>query len=393
MTAIPPSIIGTVSLILAEAYTHAQLNALFMAARFPGDAPEGNKIEKCRNWLRRANGECSDPLKMFGALIGEFMDAEPSLWVLDRSGGGDLRERISVALSREGLSYSRGGYIHGASLSGPSRSLAERIKPDGIQAIEIEYDRAYKSIESDPGAAVTAACAILESVCKFYLEEQVLPLPNKQVLGTLWPEVATHLGLSPKAVADDDLKRILQGLYSIGDGVAALRTHERLGSRAVRAQELSPRTPPRAPRSSCRAHHGYVRVGNVGRQKRLVTTERTILGAWQQQFLSEKTLFLEGTSRSRTNRRASPSARGPCCLGYCDAKQHRGQRDTPEHPADSSRSGTTSVWGEGRRWPDHWDVSSSLPSSSSRTGAASRAARNSPMLITSASLNTSPTPM
>jgi hypothetical protein len=34
---------------LAEAYTHAQLNALFMAAEFSGDAPEGNKIEKCRN--------------------------------------------------------------------------------------------------------------------------------------------------------------------------------------------------------------------------------------------------------------------------------------------------------------------------------------------------------
>jgi hypothetical protein len=66
MTAIPPSIIGTVSPILADAYTHAQLNALFMAARFPGDAPEGNKIEKCRNWLRRANSECDDPLRMFG---------------------------------------------------------------------------------------------------------------------------------------------------------------------------------------------------------------------------------------------------------------------------------------------------------------------------------------
>ena len=166
MTAIPPSVIGTVSPILAEAYTHAQLNALFMAAGFPGDAPEGNKIEKCRNWLRRANSESSDPLRMFGALIAEFMDAEVSPWVMDRSSGEDLRDRIAAALAREGMSYSRGGYIHGAALSGPSRSLAERIKSDGIKAIEIEYNRAYKSIESDPGAAVTAACAILESVCK-----------------------------------------------------------------------------------------------------------------------------------------------------------------------------------------------------------------------------------
>ena len=77
------------------------------------------------------------------------------------------------------MSYSRGGYVHGAALSGPSRSLAERIKSDEIQAIEIEYDRAYKSIESDPGSAVTAACAILESVCKCYLEEEGIALPKE----------------------------------------------------------------------------------------------------------------------------------------------------------------------------------------------------------------------
>lgn len=253
MTAIPPSIIGTVSPILAEAYTHAQLDLLFMAADFPGDPPEGNKLDKVRNWMRRANNESYDPLTMFGRLIAEFMDAETSLWVTDRSSGQDLRPRIIAALAREGLSYTRGGYIHGASLSGPSRSLAERIKSEGIHAIEIEYERAYKSIESDPGAAVTAACAILESVCKYYLEEQRIPLPKKQVLSTLWPEVANHLGLSPKDVADDDLKRILQGLYSIGDGVAALRTHK--GSAHGQSNSRGYRIAPRHARLAVHAAH------------------------------------------------------------------------------------------------------------------------------------------
>lgn len=187
-----------------------------MAMGFPGDPPEGNKIEKCRNWLRRANAQSNDALRLFASLIAEFMGAEPTPWVMDHATGEDMRDLISAALATEGLSYKRGGYIYGASLFGPSRSLAERIKSEGIKAIEIEYDRAYKSIETDPGAAVTAACTILESVCKCYLEEQGLALPNKQVLGTLWPTVAKHLGLSPKDVADDDLKRILQGLYSTG---------------------------------------------------------------------------------------------------------------------------------------------------------------------------------
>jgi hypothetical protein len=252
MTTIPPSIIGTASPILADAYTHAQLNALFMSVGFPGDAPEGNKIEKCRNWLRRANSESQDPLMMFGALIAEFMDSENTVWGTS-SDGGDTRDRIRAAFAKEGLSYSRGGYVHGASLSGPSRSLAERIKAEGIQAIEIEYDRAYKSIDSDPGAAVTAACAILESVCKCYLEEEGQPLPNKQVLGTLWPEVAGHLGLSPKDVADNDLKRILQGLYSIGDGVAALRTHT--GSAHGQSNAKGYRLAPRHARLAVHAAH------------------------------------------------------------------------------------------------------------------------------------------
>jgi hypothetical protein len=252
MATIPPSVIGTASPILADAYTHAQLNALFMSAGFPGDAPEGNKIEKCRNWLRRANAQCQDPLPMLGALIAEFMDSENTLWGTS-SDGADPRERIRAVLAKEGLSYSRGGHIHGAALSGPSRSLAERIKAEGISAIEIEYERAYKTIESDPGAAVTAACAILESVCKSYLEAEGHSLPGKQVLGTLWPQVASHLGLSPKDVADDDLKRILQGLYSIGDAVAALRTHA--GSAHGHAPGKSYRLAPRHARLAVHAAH------------------------------------------------------------------------------------------------------------------------------------------
>jgi hypothetical protein len=224
MPLIPPSFIGTVSPILADAFTHSRLNDLFMAAGFPGDVPEGNKSDKVRSWLRRANKGCDEPLTMFGRVIAEFMDSELHPGYIE-SQGGDPRDKIRAVLAKEGLSYQRGGFILGTGLTGPSKSLAERLKSGGIQAIEIEYQRAYEAIEKDPAAAVTAACAILESVCKTYLEEEGHELPGKQVLGSLWSEVAGHLGLTPKVVADDDLKRILQGLYSIADGVGALRTH------------------------------------------------------------------------------------------------------------------------------------------------------------------------
>src|SRR5215203_2409499 len=81
----------------------------------------------------------------------------------------DPRDRIHAALAKGNLTYQRGGYLLGTSLLGPSRSLAERIRAEGTGAIQVEYDRAYKTVEEDPAAALTAACAILESVCKCYL--------------------------------------------------------------------------------------------------------------------------------------------------------------------------------------------------------------------------------
>jgi hypothetical protein len=227
MTQVPPALIGTTGPILDAHYTHAELNALFMQAGFPGDPPEGNKTHKCLSWMRRANAECSDPLKLFGMLIAELMDGEPTAWRLEQyEKEGDARERIRTVMGKEQLSYQRGGYIIGAHLKGPSKSLSELVKAEGLSAVEIEYQRAYTTIGSDPGAAVTAASAILEAVCKHYLETERAPLPNKQTLASLWSETAKHLGLSPGQLADDDLKQILSGLFSIAGGVAALRTHE-----------------------------------------------------------------------------------------------------------------------------------------------------------------------
>jgi hypothetical protein len=258
---IPPAIIGTVAPILAQRYSHDQLDALFMSAGFPGDPPERSKPAKVMEWLRRANAECQDDaLDRFARLIAEFMDTEPVAphrypWSGEAAeDASDPRESVLDCLKREGLTYRRGGYIVGGTLSGPSRSLAERLAKDGVVAVETEYQRAYEQVETDPPAAVTAACAILEAVCKTYLETEGHPLPSKQVLGALWSETSAQLGLSPKDVADLDLKRILSGLASIADGVAALRTHR--GSAHGHSEGSPDRKPYRlAPRHARLAVH------------------------------------------------------------------------------------------------------------------------------------------
>lgn len=263
MAKIPPSLIGTAGPILASAYTHSELNALFLANSFPGDPPDGNKVSKCLDWMRRANRDCDNALDCFGKLIAEFMDSErgtsaPIGWDSPGQESIDPRKTIQEALGKESLSYQRGGYILGGGLSGPSRSLAERLQSEGIEALDREYERAYKAIEEDPLVAVTAACAILESVCKTFLEAKGHELPNKQVLGNLWAETARHLKLQPAQLADTDLKRILQGLYGVADGVAALRTHAGSAhgqSGHSKSEKVTYRIEPRHARLAVRAAH------------------------------------------------------------------------------------------------------------------------------------------
>jgi hypothetical protein len=174
MPQISQAIIGTTAPILEAHYTHAGLDALFTQAGFPGDPPDGNKLQKCLAWLRRANAESTDPLGQFGALIAEMMDVEPTPWRMEQyEQNGDARERIKAVLAKDQLSYQRGGYIIGAHLKGPSKSLGERLKAGGLDAVDLEYQRAYNSIGSDPGVAVTAACAIVEAVCEHYLETEI----------------------------------------------------------------------------------------------------------------------------------------------------------------------------------------------------------------------------
>jgi hypothetical protein len=229
MAQIPPQLIGVTAPIAGEWYGHTKINAKLMACGFPGEPPAGNRIDKIRIWLTRGNTEMSDPLAAFGQFIADMMDfvVEPPRPNWDGSPvvvEPDVRQPIYDALAREGLSYSRGGHIHGANMPGPSLSLREQLRANPFPTIEREFKRALDTVESDPPAAVTAACAVLEALCKNYLNVEEQEGPNKQLLGNLFPLVMKHLGLSP-ADYQGDIQQILTGMFSVTHGVAALRTH------------------------------------------------------------------------------------------------------------------------------------------------------------------------
>jgi len=65
----------------------------------------------------------------------------------------------------------------------------------------------------------------LEALFKRCIEKRGLQLPNKETLKLLWSVVQKDIGFDPKSQTDDDIQRILSGLTSIVDDIAALRTH------------------------------------------------------------------------------------------------------------------------------------------------------------------------
>lgn len=120
--------------------------------------------------------------------------------------------------------YSKGGVISGNLIS-PTRNLDTFIQKLNITVLDHEFERAVKHVDSSPREAVSAASNILESICKVYLEENKISLPNKQDLKSLFEVVRKSLNISSEKLEDKDLLRIVSGIISVVDGVASLRTH------------------------------------------------------------------------------------------------------------------------------------------------------------------------
>ncbi|MFY9343122.1 MAG: abortive infection family protein [Planctomycetota bacterium] len=99
-----------------------------------------------------------------------------------------------------------------------------------LASVEADFARATQRADNEPEGAITAACSLVESVCKPILDEMAKPLPNKKDIKALVQDVASHLRLSPArtdlpAEWEADIKQILTGLVSVAGGIGALRTH------------------------------------------------------------------------------------------------------------------------------------------------------------------------
>jgi len=236
----------------ASYYSHRRIEALFHESGFGGEPPEGTCSDKITHWICRDADEAPEEIaSKIGRVLCEFMDS-------DHESHTEGRARIVGILAQSGLSYSHGGHIFGSGVSAPAKSLDDLLRKQAIPEIEIEFQRALGAVESDPPAAVTAACAILEAFCRIYLQEERVSLPSDLSAKPLWNAVAHHIGFAPASQTDQDLKKVLSGFLSVVDGIASFRTHD--GS-AHGKERRSYRILPRHARLAVHAAHTLVLFG------------------------------------------------------------------------------------------------------------------------------------
>jgi hypothetical protein len=241
---IPTAVARIVGEVLGAAYyNHRALEVLFLEHGAPGEPPEGNCADKCTAWLKRASRDRTvDAYAVLGGVLEDFMESRAPRYPQNDVDLEKDRQRILDVLSRFGMSYHPGGRVLGTQTGSPTRSLNTLLRAKDLHGVEVEFNRALENISTDPAAAVTAACAIVEALCQIYIHDEALDLPTEQTIKPLWKVVHKHLGLDPAQMEDDDLKRILSGLASVVDGLGALRTHTgSVHGRGRRAYKVEPR--------------------------------------------------------------------------------------------------------------------------------------------------------
>ncbi|WP_139204534.1 abortive infection family protein [Pacificibacter marinus] len=117
-----------------------------------------------------------------------------------------------------------------------------------LDTVEREFSRAFDNLETDPEAAVTAACSMLESVFRSIINARPeIDMPRSMEIKVLYKAIRDPLGLSPSKDVQEseiqaDVRTILSALSNAIQGIGALRSHSGTAHGRERGfQRLDPR--------------------------------------------------------------------------------------------------------------------------------------------------------
>jgi hypothetical protein len=102
----------------------------------------------------------------------------------------------------------------------PITAALEAFDPDHVHAA---WQKALDRRVSDPEGAITAARMLLETVCKYILDEAGSVYPNNADLPKLWGLAAVLLNLAPHQHQEEIFKAILGNCQSVVNHLGAIR--------------------------------------------------------------------------------------------------------------------------------------------------------------------------
>ncbi|RJT22911.1 hypothetical protein D5I55_12480 [Chakrabartia godavariana] len=160
--------------------------------------------------------------------------ADPREYLKEPDKAEAVREHLNAALAADGFAVvvANGEAIlaERKASGGIVEPFISKIATIDFDTVQTEIARGLVSLDADPEDAVTAACSLVEAVCRSILVELNLPLPPKKDIDSLIRAVQEPLGLSPgrsdfPSEIEADVRQILSGLTSVVKGIGALRTH------------------------------------------------------------------------------------------------------------------------------------------------------------------------
>jgi hypothetical protein len=141
-----------------------------------------------------------------------------------------LRESIKKAVqqvSSAERSYTRDVYwvprLASPSTSPSDTDVGKALEALGSAHLNAAWSKALSRRNLDPDGAITAAKALLESVCKHILTRSEKTWPGDADINKLYYLAAHSLDLSPRKDVDGHLKKILGNCQAVVTGVAFLR--------------------------------------------------------------------------------------------------------------------------------------------------------------------------
>lgn len=99
-----------------------------------------------------------------------------------------------------------------------------------FDTVDRELNRIIKNLSVDPEDCITAACSLVESMCRSILVEMEIELPKERTLKTLFKAIQQPLGISHTKndkfsdEMNEQIRTILTALSTLSQGIGSLRT-------------------------------------------------------------------------------------------------------------------------------------------------------------------------